>query len=551
MTLTTRPFVKLFTLSTLCLALAACQDKQADKTATAPAAESTNTTSQNTANTETGGEMSEEFATGPKAAADRALAPTAISTSQDGKATTIAVDFGNATIGKYAAPIRGLIITPNKATTPTPLIVLSHLRAPNCADMDARFPCHDGVAELRFDHGMQYLGEHLAAQGYTVIIPDLSPAFIGLGVTEPYDQPKLWQDIVSRFRDELKAAAADDKHFGTPVAAVDFTTVGLFLHSRSGQMTTAAEQVFGKDNIKSIFAYAPSYETFELADISPAPQDIPYLAIVGSLDTDVGASANLWLSHYTTTPRQTAASTVELSGFGHMSINRTAVQAEMDDRRGCDIITCHDDKAHEKMLLTAVDDWFGATIQGKDSTLPTKPHQALPKTVAGYPARWLALSAQSKGFIDAKDFGDSDGVKYCAYSDPMNPASAIMPACPEPEMGVVQAITPVAYLSNAAKATTNIQGATALALQIAPTGSHGDKGTTVDITLALDDGNAVSLTLDPTDPALIERVSEHDSGMYRLGTVQVDLPKAVQNRTITAVTISSDHPVIVRSVDFW
>lgn len=547
------PLPKAFALSLLCTALlSACtpqaeQPTPSDNTAT-PSTSLTHDTDAKI--------MDEEFATGPKAAATRTPAPTKVRHSADGQVATIAIDYGNASVGEYTAPVRGLIIAPVQSDTPTPLIILSHLRAPNCADLESRYPCADGVAELRYDEGMQYIGEHLAKLGFTVVIPDLAPAFIGLGVKEPYDQTLLWQHIISPFISTIEQTNGGDDKLGTAIAPVDLTNIGLFVHSRSAQMTDTAKRLFG-NHLKSILAYAPSYETFELADISPAPMDIPYLAIVGSRDTDVGASANLWLSHYATTPRNTVASTVELPHFGHMSINRTAAKAGIDDRRGCDMIACQDDKAHEQMILDVISDWFGASLQGKHSTLPLTPHTPLPEQVANHSARWLALSPKAIGYVDAKALSEtaldkSAGVQYCAYSDPMNPAAAIMPACPEPEMGVVQILTPVAYIDHSAKATTTIKGASALALHIAPTGSHADgKGTTVDIALLLDNGETVSLTIPATHPALMDRASEHDSGSYRLGTVHLPLPQSIADRTITAVTITTDRPVLVRSVDFW
>ncbi len=547
------PLYKAITLSLLCTALfTACTPKAEQPEQSNDTIESATSLTQDVS-TEV---LDDAATTGPKAPANRTPAATKIEHSADGQLTTIAIDYGNAKVGEYSAPARGFIIAPAQSDAPVPLIILSHLRAPNCADLESRYPCANGVDELRYDEGMRYAGEHLAKLGFAVVIPDLAPAFIGLDLKEPYDQTLFWQDIISRFVSSIERSNAHDEKLGFGIAPVDLTNIGLFVHSRSAQMTDTAERLFGK-HLKSVLAYAPSYETFELAEISPAPLDIPYLAVVGSRDTDVGASANLWLSHYTTTPRQAVASALELPHFGHMSINRTAAKAGIDDRRGCDMIACPDDQTHEAMLLSVMSDWFGASLQGKTSPLPSTPHAPLPEQVATHSARWLALSPKAIGYVDAKALSEtaldkSAGVQYCAYSDPMNPAAAIMPACPEPEMGVVQILTPVAYIDHSTKATANIKGVTALALHIAPVGSPADgKGTNVDIALLLDNDETVSLTIPATHPALMNRASEHDSGSYRLGTAHLSLPPTAHNRTITAVTITTDRPVVVRSVDFW
>lgn len=106
-----------------------------------------------------------------------------------------------------AAPARGQVITSKEADAAT-LLVVSHLRAPNCADGAPAYPCPQGVEENRNDHGMGYLGQALAAAGYTVIVPDLGGLLIGADTATPYDQNLMWRYVVGRFVQTLTAPTA-------------------------------------------------------------------------------------------------------------------------------------------------------------------------------------------------------------------------------------------------------------------------------------------------------------------------------------------------------
>ncbi|MCT2042685.1 hypothetical protein M3D15_04965 [Pseudoclavibacter alba] len=51
----------------------------------------------------------------------------------------------------------------------------------------ACLPLPAGTTDLRYDRGIEYLGEALAARGFTVLIPELSPLYLN-AFTETYDQ---------------------------------------------------------------------------------------------------------------------------------------------------------------------------------------------------------------------------------------------------------------------------------------------------------------------------------------------------------------------------
>ncbi|WP_371174297.1 hypothetical protein [Buchananella felis] len=488
---------------------------------------------------------------GPHAPADREVAAPKASDSADGKSTVVEVDLGNVSIGDFSAPLRGQVVLPKQADAPTPLVVVSHLRAPNCTDATFAYPCADGAQENRYDRGMVYLGEALAARGYAVVIPDLGGVFVGSNILEPYDQNEMWKDAVGQLARALGDGAREK--LGVELAApVDLTHVGLVLHSRSGTVVDPAIELFGAGNVKGVFAYGPAYDTYDLANISAAPADVPYLAIAGEADADVGASANLWIGHYLDKARTQPAAVALVPGLGHMWVNRTASAAGTDDRIGCDERACPDAAEHERVMTEVALDWLGATLRGEQTTLPVSASQDLPATVAGLEARWLVHTPGALVSLQPGDFnGETEqGSRVCINPDLMDPTPVDNP-CPLPEKGVVQIVTPVVYLSDA-RAQTRVEGAKGIALHVSPSGSYAQPGTALKVRLSFEDGSEFEFGVDATDQALKDRASETDNGSYLLGTIRVRLPQAVAGQTVTGVHLTSEaNPVELRGVDFW
>lgn len=502
-----------------------------------------------------------EHAEGPLAPANRSLANRSI--KETDTTVTVDIDFGNTTTDKqFTAALRGQLTAPKPGTdaakkfaeSGSPLIVISHLRSPNCLDGSFAFPCKKGVEEVRNDRGMNYYAQFLAEQGYTVIVPDLGGIFIGVDVKHPYDQHAMWKESVEKFVSSLKSdTGGETKIFGVDkLGKIDFSKVGLLLHSRSGSVVESAQEVFGKSSVKAVLAYGPSYDTVELAEISPAPADIPYLAIVGENDADVGASANLWLGHYLPQKRQHPAAVVSVPGLGHMFINQAAVDAKTDDRIGCEERDCPDAGEHQRVLKEVGLDWFNATLTGTDTKLPLTATTPLPNQVAGLPARWLAYTPRPLLSVGADQFrGVSDkSLQLCINPDPMNP-TPVDNACPEPESGLVQILTEVAYLTDAS-AEVEVKDAKGLALHLAPAGTMSGEGAELKVVLTLADGTSYTLEVPPTHPALKNRSTNDFNGVYQLTTIRLELPAEVSKGVVKKIQILAPaHPVEFKSVDFF
>lgn len=490
--------------------------------------------------------IAEPVVEGPHADADRKLATRTETENAAGTATIIDVDFGNVSEAGFSAPARGVVVVPKQASGPMPVVVMSHLRAPNCADGTFAYPCAEGIGEHRFDRGMTYLGEALAAQGYVSVIPDFGGVFVGVDVSDPYDQNKMWKAVVSRFVEGLKQ---DSNRFPQPV---NLDSVGLVLHSRSAAMVDSAVDVFGEGKVKSVFTYGAAYDTFDLEHISPTPPDIPYLGLVGEGDSDVGASANLWLGHHLLDQRKQPASVVALPGLGHMLINREAAAAGIGDMIGCDVRECPDAAEHERIVSALAADWLNATVRGAASILPVSAAEPLPNKVADVEARWLASTPEAMAHIGPNEFRPVDGgtAQVCVNADPMNP-EPVEQGCAVAERGVVNIVAEVNYITDG-RADANVAGARGMAVHVSPSGTYDAAGTAITVTLRLRDGNQFEYAIPETDPALVDRYSEFDNGVYQLGTVRVPLAEAVTDGEIESVRVTSaGRPVELRGVDFW
>ncbi len=128
-----------------------------------------------------------------------------------------------------------------------------------------------------------------------------------------------------------------------------------------------------------------------------------------------------------------------------------------------------------------------ATVRGEATALPLRADQPLPATVAGLPARWLAHTPGALARIDATRFAavSDASALLCVHADPMNP-TPVANACPEPDKGVVQSLTEVNHLTDAA-AAAEVAGARGMSIHVSPSGSY-EVPATLTVALSLADG---------------------------------------------------------------
>ncbi|WP_237187602.1 hypothetical protein [Rothia nasimurium] len=492
-----------------------------------------------------------EWADGPTAADDRPIAP--IEWAKDDKIIMAHLDLGNVSVGDFSLPVRGTLASSNNQSGPKPLIIVSHLRAPGCTGENYAYPCPGGTEEIRYDRGMNYLAADLAAQGYTVLIPDLAPAFIGVDATTPYSQAEAWTKVVQTLLEADSAASY--------LPQIDTDQVGLLVHSRSAGLITAANELLG-DKLKGVMAFG-SYFTTETADefAQPLP-DVPYLALTGELDSDVKSAGNRYLTRYLGQERTTPAYEGRVEGLGHMYINRAMSVAGMDDRIGCDVLDCPDAATHEQALTETALGWFGqimptAATQARTkssndaSTLVTEssatPPILFPEQVTGLDVRWLAATP---GFsvtrLAATDL-EATGGQVCVLAE--NVVATAAEACTEPDIGVAESTVPVLAFTE-----TSISGtwpaADGLALHILPHGTPPtEQGITV--TLTTDRGDHTT-TISGTHPALKSHQDAYTDGIYMPSTVRLALPQEMRGATLTGITLQGeDTTFALAGVDIW
>lgn len=498
---------------------------------------------------------------GPHSPASRV--PAATTVSQAGSAIVSDFDLGDLEIGltpgSFRTPVRGVLVLPAATTAPAPLVVIAHLRTENCVGATFAYPCPSG--DLRHDRGMTWLGEALAARGYATLIPDLGPVFISGQSELGYDQRNATIGVLDQMRDALAAPSASNT-FQTPlVSRIDLSSAALFGHSRGGLFTTdiAAAWASGPTPITSVLTYGAAYDPPTPSEPGSAfIGDLPYLALLGDQDGDVGRAPAVWLTEHLTERRTTPAALAMVPGLGHNYINRTASSAHSDDRKSCSA-ACPDAAAHEAFLARAAVDWLDATVRHMASPLssladPTAPP---PGQVGGLPARWVAVTPTSTVLFSA-DHGPAPtasggaSARLCRLYDPQDPARPDR-RCPDQDLADLAAASNVGLIRLPPGGSVSIPvvgRARTVVLQLAPALDRSDaSGTALKVGFIVDGQSAVVDV--PADGTLLNRSTPDMNGSYLVGAVRVAVPASITGQ-LTAITLASaqgDATLIVRSID--
>lgn len=457
-------------------------------------------------------------------------------------------------------------MTPDRPRANAPLVIMSHLRSPGCADDVSAFPCPG--KDVRYDRGMTYLGESLAKQGYSVLIPDLAPLFIGIGMAQPYDQQAGYRTIVGRLRDETVAASAGRATaFGKGLnGAIDARRTALIVHSRSAYVAGPLVQAWSRSSspIVSVMAYGGAFDApDDHGRFTPMIPDVPFLGIVGDRDKDTKFTGQLWLTQHAGASRRTPALMSVVPGLGHNYVNRALSSTRLDDRAGCDA-TCPGPAAHERFLSSAARQWLDATVRRTRTTLPMTAAAPLPTTLGGLPARWLAVTnaprvnAYLGGMRGSmRPIGRGGSVRPCLYVDPMNPAKPAN-ACPEPQRGDVQNASRVARVtvtpSGGVRVAARTRGVRELVLQLSPNDDRADRraGSPLRVTVRTASGRPTVIDVPATHPALRNRAGADANGTYAIGTVRLMMPRSVTASTVTGIDLTggrASSSLDIRAVD--
>ncbi|MER6911324.1 hypothetical protein ABT354_06600 [Streptomyces sp. NPDC000594] len=510
-----------------------------------------------TADEETG-----DVADGPHSPRDRR--PARPSVTRGKGFTAVEFDLGDLALpggGGFHAPVRGQLVLPASGRD-TRLVLMSHLRSGNCADGDLAeggtfaYPCPAGSQEVRYDRGWRYAAEALAREGYTTLIPDLGPVWVGDQVEGAYDQVDAVLAVFGRQRDALaRAVAHGGDTFGIPLRGrVDLRTAALVTHSRSGYAAEpmARRWASGPTRITSQYLLQPALETSAedpYGPMSAPPADIPWLTVVSADDGDVGIAGNQYLSDHLGQRRTAPAGAVTLRGFGHNYMNRALSAVRADERTGCDR-GCPGPARHEKLLVDTVTAWLdGTTGPGRRTGIAALDDigAAVPRTFGEVPARWLipgtpsarretvvalprAGTAPGKARVTWSATGDATA-RTCRYHHPMDPTRR-SGTCADPAMGVVDSTTNLLQLrwkrNGALRVPLRLWHAPdGLALHLAPFGATGERspGTPLRLTLRDTTGRTATVEVPASDPALTNVARGERSTGFQIGTVRVPLER--------------------------
>lgn len=397
---------------------------------------------------------------GPKAPVDREIVPPEVRTRNG--VTRVRFDLGNVAIGdppqpeEFMSPLRGTLTLPARSSsTRARLIVIGHLRAATCADASFRFPC-GGADSIRYDAGMDYLAEKLAAQGYAVLAPDLAPVFVGqLARRGSYDQTRAWRRVVldqveslSRAADQSEARkrlVGSDSEADARVRAVDTSSILWIAHSRSGMMIRAAAEEAAKAGITTrgalYLATAHDVGNNEGESLDDPPLDVPSLGIVGGRDRDVPSDSVQWAAAHFGVDRRSPLAVATVGSFGHTQFNAAPELA--DDRPDCGSKpaspSCPSGEEARAMMITTAVGWAKAVDDASFPSFMTDAATAVPSEWLGYRADWFVHTlAPRRVLVDAAQEPaaralktEDASVQRCRIVDLMEPVAPGATSCPD------------------------------------------------------------------------------------------------------------------------
>lgn len=468
-------------------------------------------------------------------------------------------DFGDITLGddgEFRAPVRAHLVTPVDGAGRTPLVVIGHLRYPACPDMQVAYPCPNGAPARRFDAGMVYLAERLAEAGYSTLIPDLSPLYVGDDPTSPYDQADGLDRTLSLLLDNLDdAVAGRATRWGDGLTdRVDTDRFGFIAHSRSGTLAGGLVSSMAKHHrtVSSVLVYGGAFDVayHDGNGTDPAMPDVPVLAIVGDQDQDTDHMGTMWLSAHLDQRRAAPALAAVVPGLGHTFVNRTLSEAGIDDRICAG--DCPPAAEHERFLGDVAARWLDATMGGAPTELPLEGMSPLPDALGGLPVTWLAttdgphqqvFAANQVGTLEP--FGPDGRADTCYPPEPMAPAHP--DDCPIPDSAVIWEASPVTRIRVGAQtgvhlATGDVPGTTGLAIHLAPSDDRTD-GTGANpliVEVGFADGRTVTIPLTGDEAPLRDRATKDATGVYTIATLRIPLPDWAADAALRSVVLRGD-----------
>lgn len=248
---------------------------------------------------------------------------------------TAAYDLGTFQPSNFSSPVelRGFVYFPTGTTSPSPLVLIMHGRHSSCyddnntvqlfSDNTFTYPCASTFPnEIPNYRGYDYLGEHLASQGYTVVSISANGIW---SVAGNFDFGMLGgSELITEHLDRWKNFnTAGGVPFGNQfVGKIDLSKIITIGHSRGGEAVVKQfnmnKNAMTPYSIKGVLSIAGT--NFERLAVS----DMNHAAIVGFCDGDLSDIPSIWYyddSRYLSNFDAGARHVVALKGANHNFFN--------------------------------------------------------------------------------------------------------------------------------------------------------------------------------------------------------------------------------------
>jgi dienelactone hydrolase len=457
--------------------------------------------------------------------------------------------------------INGTLAVPD-GSGPFPVVVVLHGRHPGChfasATVSSMWPCAPGT-ETRFDQGLAYLAQALAAAGYLVLIPNLNAAYANAYGMNSSNRNALTDErslqIVEAHLKHLAVAHQGDV-VGFPLSLkgqLRPNQLAFLGHSLGGgvavlearrrlqlQASPSAEADLGPAQALLLVSPTPSRSAETEPEAYQLP-DVPTSLLIGGCDRDIFDLSSLYYfeTAYQDQNRQTPVSAVLLLGANHNFFNAAVGQ---DDyyRQPDNAPLCNPQQSdlrlsrvdQETFLVQYTLDFLAHTLgKGGQSTAPSPGGPNLRETASdglyGFPVLTnLALPAVSRKPIVSLSGGSNPS------SLPTSTDSIDWEICPSfqpcgnnpyrhPQFPTVLRLTwgdVGGQIQFSVPPETDLSGFHSLQLRLASVPSDATIPAVTGFAVVLRDrsGHAVRVEVPVSTPALRQLPSDSTQGMRRV-----------------------------------
>lgn len=348
--------------------------------------------------------------------------------------------------------VEGIIATPD-GPGPFPVVVLLHGAHAGCPTttnangvLVEQWPCAPDE-EQRYDAGLAYLAEALAARGYVALAPNLNAVYsASYGAVSP--ELRRYPDVLDAHMQLLIAAS---KNITTPLGInlqgrLDLSRIGMLGHSHGALLAMQSARVRSARTTRRVpEAGGPLFGALLVAPLYAAGGDVdlPLGVVLPSCDgmtPELNGQA-FYEDARLRTRRNTFASSVYVNGANHNAFNTAATTddaANVANVPGCDEANLLTPAAQQQYLSRYAPDFFDAALGKMDraaqaglsvNALPPSLMYDVPvqtALAAPTPQRGVVITPRSEDDLGYNGFGgfsEVNGPARLDYCDGHSPCT--------------------------------------------------------------------------------------------------------------------------------